>query len=63
MQVDTDLPIIGGGSAGSLAAIAARAQVPTVTVTILEKEGDFSQSALYCTRYGWANFTKNDAFS
>jgi flavin-dependent dehydrogenase len=37
MHVDTDLRIMGGGSAGGMAASAARAHAPAVAVTILEK--------------------------
>jgi len=44
MHVDTDLLIIGGGSAGCLAALAARAHAPAVAVTILEKGGALSLS-------------------
>ena len=39
LYVDTDLLLIGGGSAGCIAAIAAREQSPEVAVTILEKGG------------------------
>jgi len=42
MHVDTDLLIIGGGSAGCLAALAAHEQSPGVAITILEK-GAFDQ--------------------
>jgi len=44
MHVDTDLRLIGGGSAGCLAALAAREHSPTVAVTILEKRGDLTRS-------------------
>jgi len=47
MHVDTDLLIIGGGSAGCLAAIAAHEQSPGVAVTILEK-GGASPTRLSC---------------
>jgi len=40
MHVDPDLRILGGGSAGCLAALAAREQSPTVVVTVLEKGGE-----------------------
>ena len=44
MHIDTDLLLLGGGSAGCMAAIAARAHSPTVAVTILEKGGALSRS-------------------
>jgi len=44
MYVDTDLRILGGGSAGCLAALAARIHSPAVAVTILEKGGALSHS-------------------
>jgi len=49
MHVNTDLLLIGGGSAGCLAAIAARAHSPTVAVTILEKGGALSRSVFTCS--------------
>lgn len=42
MHVDPDLLVIGGGSAGFKAAIAARVHAPEVAVTRLEKGGDRS---------------------
>jgi len=51
MHVDTDLLLIGGGSAGCLAAIAAREQSPEVAIIILEKGGDLTRNALYWSYY------------
>lgn len=43
MNLETDILIIGGGSAGTMAAIVAKEQNPDVAVTILEK-GEISRS-------------------
>jgi hypothetical protein len=40
MHVDPDLLLMGRGSAGCLAALAARAHAPAVAVTILERGGE-----------------------
>ena len=55
MHIDTDLLIIGGGSAGCLAALAARAHSPAVAVTILEK-GGFARLSLPNSGYLYGTF-------
>ncbi len=44
MNLETDILVIGGGSAGCMAAIAAREHTPDVDVLIFEKGGDLSRS-------------------
>ena len=43
MKIETDILVIGGGSAGTLAAIVAKEQNPDVDVTVIEK-GDIDRS-------------------
>lgn len=43
MRLETDILVIGGGSAGCMAAIAAREHNPDIDVVIIEKGGDISR--------------------